>query len=73
VATIDAYSLGALFFLFEMVIPLMGKLYEVNAFDQPGVEQGKIYTKALMGKEGYEEERRRVEDLLAAPREIVSF
>jgi glucose-6-phosphate isomerase len=62
--TVDARSLGALFFLFEMVIPLMGNLYGVNAFDQPGVEQGKIYTKALMGKKGYEEEARRVNEKL---------
>ena len=32
-----------------------GELLEINAFDQPGVEEGKIATFALMGREGYEE------------------
>jgi glucose-6-phosphate isomerase len=54
---VSDYNLGALFYLFEMVIALMGHLMAVNAFDQPGVEQGKIYTRAIMGKEGLDQER----------------
>jgi len=30
-----------------------GKLYDVNPYDQPGVEQGKKATYALMGRSGY--------------------
>jgi glucose-6-phosphate isomerase len=71
--TVDARTLGALFFLFEMVIALMGNLYDVNAFDQPGVEQGKIYTKALMGKKGYEEEAGRVSAKLRQPRRTITL
>lgn len=51
----DAYNIGAMFFLFEMATAAAGELLEINAFDQPGVEEGKIATFALMGREGYEE------------------
>ncbi len=39
-----------------------GELYGVDAFDQPGVEAGKIATYGLMGRKGYEKERARVEN-----------
>jgi glucose-6-phosphate isomerase len=39
----------------------MGELYDVDAFDQPGVEAGKVAAYALMGREGYEERRARIE------------
>ena len=67
------YNLGALFYLFEMVTLLMGHLIGVNAFDQPGVEQGKIYTKAMMGKKGLEKERQHTEELLSQPAKVIVF
>lgn len=51
----DAWSIGALFFFFEMATAAAGEFLEIDAFDQPGVEEGKIATFALMGREGYEE------------------
>ena len=44
VPKVDARSLGALFMLFEFQVALLGLLYEVNAFDQPGVENSKQIT-----------------------------
>ena len=35
---------------------------DIDAFNQPGVEEGKRYTYGLMGREGFEDERRRVEE-----------
>jgi glucose-6-phosphate isomerase len=32
----------------------LGELWNINAFDQPGVELGKEYTYALMGRKGWE-------------------
>jgi len=52
---LDAYALGALFMFFEMVAAAAGELLEINAFDQPGVEEGKKATFALMGRKGYQE------------------
>ena len=70
---VNDYSLGALFYLFEMVTVLMGHLIGVNTFDQPGVEQGKIYTKAMMGKKGLEVERDETQTLLQRPVKVVTF
>jgi len=70
---INAYTLGALFALFEMVTLYMGVLYQVNAFDQPGVEQGKIYTKAIMGKKGLEAQRAKIETLFSLSKTIITF
>ena len=50
---LDGVRLGAMVFLYEMVTALAGLLFEVDPFDQPGVEQGKRYTYGLMGRAGY--------------------
>ena len=39
----------------------MGEHYDVDAFDQPGVEAGKIAAYALMGRKGYEKRRAEIE------------
>ncbi len=51
---VDAYSVGALLYLLEMATAIAGELYDVDAFNQPGVELSKQATYALMGREGYE-------------------
>ena len=33
----------------------LGEMLNVNAFDQPGVEDGKIATFAMLNKNGYED------------------
>lgn len=50
----NASEIGQLFFFLEMATAAAGELLDINAFDQPGVEEGKIATFALMGREGYE-------------------
>lgn len=51
---INPFTVGQLIFLFEAITCFAGWLYEINPFDQPGVEAGKKATYALMGREGYE-------------------
>ncbi|MCX8033217.1 MAG: glucose-6-phosphate isomerase [Thermoleophilia bacterium] len=51
---VDAFSIGALLYMFEVATAIAGELYDVNAFDQPGVEMSKQATYALMGCPGYE-------------------
>ena len=46
--------MGALIYLLEMATAIAGELYDVDAFDQPGVELSKEATYALMGRPGYE-------------------
>jgi glucose-6-phosphate isomerase len=45
---INAKNLGALFMLFEFQVALLGLMYKVNAFNQPGVEHGKKITKEIL-------------------------
>ncbi len=52
---INEYYLAQLFYMFEMQTAIIGELYNIDAFNQPGVEQAKNYTYALMGRLGYEE------------------
>ena len=52
---LDASEIGKLFFFFEMATAAAGEMLNINAFDQPGVEEGKIATFALMGRAGYAE------------------
>ena len=40
----------------------MGELLNINAFDQPGVEEGKNGTYALMGRKGYETRKHEIEE-----------
>ena len=40
--------------MLEVQIAIAGELYNINTFDQPGVEQVKNYIYALMGRAGYE-------------------
>lgn len=54
VPALDAESVGALLYLFELATAYAGELYEVNAFDQPGVEMGKQFAYAMLGRAGSE-------------------
>lgn len=47
---VDAYHLGQLFMLFEGATAFLGELFNVNAFDQPGVELAKKFTKEFLLK-----------------------
>ncbi len=52
---VDGYHLGQLLYMLEVQTAIAGELYNINTFNQPGVEQAKNYTYALMGRTGYEE------------------
>jgi glucose-6-phosphate isomerase len=69
VSEISPFTLGELFFFFQMAVAYMGELMNVNAFDQPGVELAKVYTYALMGRAGYESQRAELENLIAKEKE----
>ena len=59
---LNPFTMGQLLFLFEVQTAFAGGLFEINPFDQPGVEEGKRLTYGMMGKKGYEEKRREVEN-----------
>jgi glucose-6-phosphate isomerase len=50
---LDERTLGSLYFAFCTLTAFTGTLWRVNPFDQPGVEEGKVYTReALSGNGG---------------------
>ena len=51
---ISEESIGELIVFMEMMTAFMGSMLKVNAFDQPGVELSKIYTKGCLKMKGYE-------------------
>jgi glucose-6-phosphate isomerase len=55
------YYFGELVYFFEKACGLSGYLNAVNPFDQPGVEAYKKNMFALLGKPGYEGEKKRLE------------
>jgi glucose-6-phosphate isomerase len=46
--------------MMEFATAYAGEFYDINAFDQPGVQLGKDLTYALLGRAGFDAERRRV-------------
>jgi len=50
-------AIGQLIYFFEVATAFAGELLNINAFDQPGVEEGKDATYALFGRPGYEAKR----------------
>ena len=51
---LNAFTLGQLLFLFELQTAYAGAMFNIDTFNQPGVEEGKKATFALLGKAGYE-------------------
>ena len=68
---VDAHAIGQLIYLLELSVAVMGEHYDIDAFDQPGVEAGKIAAYALMGRQGYEERRRQIEAATRGERRTV--
>lgn len=50
---INAHTMGQLFMMLQIATVYAGGLYDVDPFDQPGVELGKELTYGLMGRTGY--------------------
>ena len=68
---VSAHSVGQYLYLMEMAVAVMGELYGVDAFDQPGVEAGKVAAYALMGRDGFGERRAEIEAARSAsPRTV---
>jgi len=45
IGRVDEFSIGSLIFYYELLTSLVGQLIDVNTYDQPGVEYGKILLK----------------------------
>jgi glucose-6-phosphate isomerase len=49
---LNAFNLGYLITILEKTVCILGRLLNVNAFDQPGVEESKEYARAMLRKSG---------------------
>ena len=62
--TVNEFSIGQVLYFFEVATAYMGELLDIDAFDQPGVEEGKNATYALFDRPGYEDKKH---ELLNSP------
>lgn len=60
---VDEENVGALIMLLELATAYAGELYGVDAFNQPGVELGKQFAYALLGRPGSEDAKREWDSL----------
>ncbi len=54
---LNAFTIGQFFYMYELSTALAGELYDINAFDQPGVELGKQYAYGVLGREGFADKK----------------
>ena len=60
---VDEEHLGAFLQMMEFQTAFMGELLGIDAFNQPGVEQGKLFTYGLMGRPEREQYKKEIEAL----------
>ncbi len=58
---VNAFTVGQLLYMLEVATAYAGELMNINAFDQPGVEEGKNATYAMFGRPGYEEKKKELD------------
>ncbi len=61
VPQINEFTVGQILYMFEVATGFAGELMNINAFDQPGVEEGKNATYAMFGRPGYEEKKKELD------------
>jgi glucose-6-phosphate isomerase len=60
---VDAAHVGELMMMLEIATAYAGQLYGIDAFNQPGVELGKQFAYALLGRPGAEQAKKEWESL----------
>lgn len=58
---VNANTVGQLLYFFEMQTAYTGAMLGIDTFNQPGVEEGKNATYALLGKNGYEAKKQELD------------
>jgi hypothetical protein len=61
---LSAHAVGQFIQLWEIVTAYAGLMLDIDAYDQPAVETGKVATFGLMGRAGYGEWKSRVDETL---------
>ncbi|MCK8817131.1 glucose-6-phosphate isomerase [Natroniella sulfidigena] len=52
---VNEFTMGQFIYMYELQTAFAGELYNIDAFNQPGVELGKEYTYGVLGREGFSE------------------
>ena len=68
---VNEFTMGQLLFLFELQTAYAGAMFNINTFNQPGVEAGKKATFALLGKPGYAEQKAELDKAASDPAYVV--
>ncbi|MDR0897899.1 MAG: glucose-6-phosphate isomerase, partial [Oscillospiraceae bacterium] len=58
---VNAHTIGQLLYFFEMTTAYMGELLDIDAFNQPGVEESKLASFAVLGYESERHAKKRAE------------
>lgn len=57
---ITPFHMGEYFYLLEVATDFCGELFGIDAFSQPGVEEGKRFAYGILGREGFEEKLKEI-------------
>lgn len=71
--SVNANTIGQLIYFFEMTTAYAGELLDIDAFNQPGVEESKIASYAVLGNESekYAKKRAEMKDAPASSAEFI--
>jgi len=58
---VNEFTLGELMFMLELATAYIGEMFNIDTYNQPGVEGGKNATYAMFGRSGYEEKKKELE------------
>jgi glucose-6-phosphate isomerase len=68
---INEETMGNLIMFSQYFTAYAGEFYDINAFDQPGVEYGKKLTFAMMGRSGFSEYDTRIQETRKRGRSVI--
>jgi len=70
---VNAHTIGQLVYFFQMTTAYAGELFDIDAFNQPGVEESKIASYAVLGNisEKYTKKRQEMTGKPAAKKEYI--
>ncbi len=68
---VNEFTLGQILYLFELQTAYAGAMLDIDTFNQPGVEAGKKATFALLGKPGYAEQKKELDQADSDPQYVI--
>jgi len=71
VEKINEESLGHLIMFSQYFTAYAGEFYDIDAFDQPGVEYGKKLTFAMMGRPGFSQYDKKIRETRRQERAVI--